>query len=76
MMNLKGSFVNASGDYSTGAAQIILPHVVGTLEVYEQQTVWPVVVDNTELMVFWGADPVLTNQISWVIARPRRLRRA
>ena len=68
MMNLKGSFVNASGDYSTGAAQIILPHVLGTLEVYEQQTVWPVVVDNTELMVFWGADPVLTNQISWVIA--------
>ncbi len=67
MMNLKGSFVNASGDYSTGAAQIIMPHVVGTLEMYEQQTVWPVVVDKTELMVFWGADPVLTNQISWVI---------
>ena len=68
MMNLNGSFVNASGDYSTGAAQIILPHVLGTLEVYEQQTVWPVVADKTELMVFWGADPVLTNQISWVIA--------
>ncbi len=68
MMNLKGSFVNASGDYSTAAAQIILPHVLGTLEVYEQQTVWPVVVDNTQLMVFWGADPVLTNQIGWVVA--------
>ncbi|MDR3494825.1 MAG: molybdopterin-dependent oxidoreductase, partial [Ancalomicrobiaceae bacterium] len=67
MMNLKGNFVNASGDYSTGAAQIIMPHVVGTLEMYEQQTVWPVVVDKTELMVFWGADPVVTNQISWVI---------
>lgn len=67
MMNLKGSFVNASGDYSSGAAQIIMPHVVGTLEMYEQQTVWPVVVDNTQLMVFWGADPVVTNQISWVI---------
>jgi trimethylamine-N-oxide reductase (cytochrome c) len=67
MMNLKGSFVNASGDYSTGAAQIIMPHVVGTLEMYEQQTVWPVVVDNTRLMVFWGCDPMVTNQISWVI---------
>ena len=54
MMNLKGNFVNGSGDYSTGAAQIIMPHVVGSLEVYEQQTVWPVVVDNTELMVFWA----------------------
>jgi trimethylamine-N-oxide reductase (cytochrome c) len=67
MMNLKGSFVNASGDYSSGAAQIIMPHVVGTLEMYEQQTVWPIVVEKTELMVFWGADPVVTNQISWVI---------
>ena len=68
MMNLKGNFVNASGDYSTGAAQIIMPHVVGSLEVYEQQTVWPIVVDKTELMVFWGCDPVLTNQISWSVA--------
>jgi trimethylamine-N-oxide reductase (cytochrome c) len=68
LMNLKGSFVNASGDYSTGAAQIIMPYVVGSLEVYEQQTVWPVVVKNTELMVFWGADPMKTNQISWSIA--------
>ena len=57
MLNLQGGFVNSSGDYSTGAAQIIMPHVVGTLEVYEQQTVWPVVVENTELMVFWGANP-------------------
>lgn len=68
MMNLKGGFVNSSGDYSTGAAQIAMPHVVGTLEVYEQQTVWPVVVENTQLMVFWGADPVTTNQISWLIS--------
>ncbi|MBL8590717.1 MAG: trimethylamine-N-oxide reductase TorA [Methylobacteriaceae bacterium] len=67
MMNLKGGFVNSSGDYSTGAAQIAMPHVVGTLEVYEQQTAWPVVVDNTKLMVFWGADPIVTNQIGWVI---------
>ena len=42
MMNLKGGFVNSSGDYSTGAAQIIMPHVLGTLEVYEQQTVWQI----------------------------------
>jgi trimethylamine-N-oxide reductase (cytochrome c) len=68
MLNLKGSFVNSSGDYSTGAGQIILPHVVGTLEVYEQQTVWPVVVESTELMVFWGADPMTTNEIAWQVA--------
>ncbi len=67
MLNLKGGFVNSSGDYSTGASQIIMPHVVGRLEVYEQQTVWPVVVDSTELLVFWGADPMVTNQIGWII---------
>ena len=68
MMKLKGNFVNSSGDYSTGAAQIIMPHVVGTLEVYEQQTAWPVVVKDTELLVFWGADPLKTNQICWGVA--------
>jgi trimethylamine-N-oxide reductase (cytochrome c) len=68
MMNLKGGFVNSSGDYSTGAAQIIMPHVLGTLEVYEQQTVWPVVTASTDLLVIWGADPVVTNQISYGVA--------
>ena len=67
LMNLKGGFVNHSGDYSTGASQVIMPHVMGTLEVYEQQTAWPVVAKDTKLMVFWGADPMTTNQIGWVI---------
>jgi trimethylamine-N-oxide reductase (cytochrome c) len=68
MLNLKGSFVGSSGDYSTGAAQIIMPHALGTLEVYEQQTVWPVVVKDTELLVIWAADPFKTNQIAWAVA--------
>ncbi|MEM1045559.1 MAG: trimethylamine-N-oxide reductase TorA [Pseudomonadota bacterium] len=68
MLNVsRTGYVNSSGDYSTGASQIIMPHVMGTLEVYEQQTVWPVVVDNTDLLVFWGANPIITNQIGWVI---------
>ena len=60
--------MNSSGDYSTAAAQIIMPHVLGTLEVYEQQTVWPVVAATTDLLVIWGADPVVTNQISYGVA--------
>lgn len=67
MMNLKGGFVNSSGDYSSGASQIIMPHVLGSLEVYEQQTAWPVVIESSQLVVFWGADPMITNQIGWVI---------
>ncbi len=65
--NLTGGSVIHSGDYSTGASQVIMPHVVGTLEVYEQQTVWPVVLENTELVVIWGADPLTTNKIDWVL---------
>ncbi len=67
-VGLDGAFVNSSGDYSTGASQIIMPHVMGTLEVYEQQTVWPVVVESTDVLVVWGADPVKTNQIGWTVA--------
>ena len=67
MMSLKGGFVNSSGDYSTGASQVVLPYVVGSLEVYDQTTAWPVVVQSTELMVFWGADPINNNRIGWVI---------
>jgi trimethylamine-N-oxide reductase (cytochrome c) len=67
MMGLKGGFVNSSGDYSTGASQVVLPYVVGSLGVYDQPTAWPVVVDSTELMVIWGADLINNNQIGWVI---------
>ena len=66
-VGLDGKFVNSSGDYSTGARQIVMPHVMGTLEVYEQQTVWPVVVEATDVLVFWGANPVKTNQIGWTV---------
>ncbi|HXX39731.1 MAG TPA: molybdopterin guanine dinucleotide-containing S/N-oxide reductase [bacterium] len=64
---LNGGFVDDIGDYSTGAAQVILPHVLGTLEVYEQQTVWPQILANTKLIVLWGADPLTTNAIDWVV---------
>lgn len=65
-LTMNGGFLDRIGDYSTGAAQVIMPHVVGSNEVYEQQTAWPVVIDNTELVVLWGADPMVTNQIAWV----------
>lgn len=44
-MNLAGGYSGHSGDYSTGAAQVIMPHVVGSVEVYEQQTSWPLILE-------------------------------
>lgn len=68
LLNLHGGYINHTGDYSTGASQVIMPHVVGSLEVYEQQTAWPVVVEHSELVVLWGANPAVTNQIDWILA--------
>jgi len=67
MLNLHGGYINHTGDYSTAASQVIMPHVVGRLEVYEQQTAWPVVVENSSLVVLWGANPMTTNQIDWIL---------
>lgn len=44
---------------------VILPHILGGLEVYEQQSAWPTVIDNSELVVLWGCDILKNNQIGW-----------
>ncbi|MFP1591149.1 molybdopterin-dependent oxidoreductase [Escherichia coli] len=64
---LHGNSVGTGGDYSTGAAQVILPRVVGSMEVYEQQTSWPLVLQNSKTIVLWGSD-LLKNQQSELCA--------
>ncbi|ARC90713.1 trimethylamine-N-oxide reductase TorA [Rhodovulum sp. MB263] len=68
MLNLTGSYTNSVGDYSTGAAQVILPYVSGSIEVYEQCTTWDNLAKNCELMVFWGANPLNNSEICWQVA--------
>ncbi len=54
-MSLAGGYTSHLGDYSTGgASQIIMPHVMGSIEVYEQQTTHPVVMENSDVVVLWG----------------------
>lgn len=67
-MNLTGGFVGSLGDYSTGASQVIMPHVVGSIEVYEQQTNYELVLENTKLLVIWGANPIDTLKIAWTVS--------
>ena len=55
--NLLGGCSMTTGDYSGGAAQIIMPYVIGDMEVYSAQTAWEQVRDNTEVFVFIGCDP-------------------
>lgn len=68
MMKISGGYVGRIGDYSTAAAQVIMPHVVGSIEVYEQQTSWPLVLKHAKNVVFWGANPMVTCQIEWDVA--------
>lgn len=65
VLNLNGGFTGHYGDYSTGCAQVILPYVIGSNGVYEQMTSWEVISEKTELIVLWGADPTVTNDIDW-----------
>ena len=50
-MSMAGGYTGHTGDYSTGAAQVIMPHVVGSVEVYEQQTAWPLILEHSQVVV-------------------------
>lgn len=60
-----GGFTGVLGDYSTGCAQVILPYVIGSNGVYEQVTSWDLIADKCELVVLWGCDPSVTDDIDW-----------
>ena len=44
---------------------MVLPYVIGSNGVYEQVTSWELINEKTELVVLWGADPTITNDIDW-----------
>ncbi len=66
--NLLGGSSMTAGDYSAGAGQIIMPLVLGDLEVYSAQTCWEEVAKHTEVMVFVGCDPNKNNRIEYTVA--------
>lgn len=72
-MNVTGGFVGVTGDYSTGASQVIMPYVVGSIEVYEQQTSWDNILANSKNVVIWGADPLATLRISWTVNEQKQM---
>ncbi|MFC3847580.1 molybdopterin guanine dinucleotide-containing S/N-oxide reductase [Helicobacter baculiformis] len=72
-LNLTGGFVGGLGDYSTGASQVIMPYVLGSIEVYEQQTSWENILTYSKCVVIWGADPLATLRIAWTATDQRGL---
>lgn len=65
LMNSIGGAVLSSANYSNAALQGIMPYVLGSVDIYGPQTAFQTVVDNTKLIVFWGVDPLKTNQIGF-----------
>src|SRR5699024_4396146 len=49
LYSLIGGHSVTTGDYSGGASQISLPHIIGDMEVYSPQTAWEMVKDHTEV---------------------------
>ncbi|PAF42520.1 molybdopterin guanine dinucleotide-containing S/N-oxide reductase [Helicobacter sp. 11S02629-2] len=66
-MAMAGGFTGIIGDYSTAASQVIMPHIVGSLEVYDQQTVWPIVLEHSKVVVIWGSNSLVTLRNSHAI---------
>ncbi|MGG7073445.1 molybdopterin-dependent oxidoreductase [Campylobacter sp. 9BO] len=73
-MNLSGGFVKSLEDYSTAAGQVILPHVLGSIEVYEQQTSHSLVLENSKVILIWGADPLATLRVAFSSNEERGLK--
>ncbi|WP_298359587.1 molybdopterin-dependent oxidoreductase [uncultured Litoreibacter sp.] len=55
--NLIGGASVTVGDFSGGAGQVIMPYVLGDMEVYSRQTAWWQVLKHTETFVLIGTDP-------------------
>lgn len=68
LFGLIGGHTTTTGDYSGGASQVSLPHIIGDMEVYSAQTAWEVMADNTEVMVWIGCDPWKNNRIEYRVA--------
>ena len=68
LFGLIGGHSVTTGDYSGGASQISLPHIIGDMEVYSPQTAREVIRDNTEVFRLVGCDPWKNNRIEYTVA--------
>nr|MDQ3829313.1 molybdopterin-dependent oxidoreductase [Candidatus Tectomicrobia bacterium] len=64
-LNGFGGFVRQVTNYSFGAASVIVPHVVGSMDpVGGAVTTWPTIAKHTRLMVLFGGVPAKNIQVN------------
>ncbi len=71
--NQIGGAVGTAGEYSNGAAGPTNPIIVGDMEVYSIQTAHEQIIENTKVMILWGADVYKTNRIGWAVPNHRNI---
>lgn len=63
-MNLFGGHAYSVNAYSTAAAEVIVPHVLGDFwSMTEQMTTWDIIAANTKLMVMFGGASLKNGQV-------------
>ena len=64
-LNACGGYVRHMDSYSLGAARVLMPHIVATMETLQaSHTSWDVMAAQTELFVTFGGVPAKNAQIS------------
>jgi biotin/methionine sulfoxide reductase len=64
-LGLAGGFTNSVGNYSNGAASVLVPHIVGNGQsVHGPLTSWDAIAAHTDLLVCFGGVPLKNTQIN------------
>lgn len=63
LINVLGGGVFELGDYSTGAGIVAIPHIFSE-NVYSRPTDLKEILKYAKVIVFWGANPLITSKIS------------
>ncbi|WP_299847821.1 molybdopterin-dependent oxidoreductase [uncultured Roseovarius sp.] len=64
-LNTVGGYTASVNTYSHAAAEVLLPHIVGAEDdIIYSGTTWPVIRDNTDVIVAFGGLPSVTGQVS------------
>ncbi len=65
-LNCLGGYTGSVNTYSTGAAEVILPRVIGGADVFGgEATSWEVVTEHTELLVCFGGLSTRTSAVNY-----------
>ena len=62
-LGLGGGYVDKLGNHSFGAALHIAPYVIGRGDIPHMGMSWPLIIENTKVMVLFGGAPAKNTQI-------------